>query len=247
MEGTLSKSLSPRRLQRIVMKPRQNPRVSRRIVYENCLQALYVPPHDRTEQMVSAIVKYLSTWSDFNHCLHSDAEKHDICSEITLQQHKGNTVLFKQGDDADGWYLVFSGSCSVIINWPDDTFDSQIDPDRLYVLRFYFGEDAHFRHLAVKGPTQEFGSTALIKSLPRNATIFVNEDSLLLHVDANYYRLSVQWFAKMQMNRRAAFMEEIPEFQYLQEERVCYQRLAENMRERTILKGEVIDSDHPIC
>ncbi|OHT03886.1 hypothetical protein TRFO_28789 [Tritrichomonas foetus] len=239
--------MSPRRLQRVVMRPRQSVRQTKRNMYTAALQALYIPPADRTPQMVKAIETCLSTWPDFTHCIHSESERLDVCAEITLQHHSGNTVLFKQGDSPDGWYLVFSGSCSVIINWPDDTYDDQITPERLSVLRFYFGDDSHFRQLAIKGPTQEFGSTALIKSKPRNATIFVNEDSYLLHVDATYYQMSVQWFAKMQMKRRAAFLELIPELKFLEEDRDCFDRLAENLRERTIRKGEVIDKDHPIC
>lgn len=240
-------STSPRRLPRVIMKPRHNVRKKRQLNYQEALQALYVPPAQRTHQMIESIANCLSKWPDFTNCIRSQKEREDICSEITLQRHPGNTVLFKQGDSPDGWYLVFSGSCSVLINWPDSTYDDQIDTDKLFVLRFYFGEEAHFRLLAIKGPTQEFGSTALIKSKPRNATIFVNEDSLLLHVDALYYQMSVQWFAKMQMKRRAAFLEEIPALKFLQEDRSCYDRLAENLRERSFPKGEIINKDHNIC
>ena len=238
---------SPRRLPRIIMKPRQDVKKRQKLSYTKALQALYVPPSQRTEDMVQSISQCLSRWPDFTNCIHSDKERKDICTEITIQIHQGNTILFKQGDSPDGWYLVFSGSCLVIINWPDDTYDHLLNEDQLFVLRFYFGEESHFRLLAVKGPTQEFGSTALIKSKPRNATIFVNEDSQLLHVDAFYYQMSVQWYAKMQMSRRTTFLEEIPDLKLLQEDHACYDRLAENLRERNFQKGDIINREHFIC
>lgn len=244
---SVSSKVSARHFKRVLMVPRQDRRKTKIITEISGMEALETPPAHRTAQMVDAIFNILSKWPDFTGCIQNDDERRSICQKIELEEHHAQTILFCQGDDPDGWYLVYKGSCLVIIGWPDDSYNDGIGPDTIRTLRYQFGENANFRCLAIKKPTQEFGSTALIKEKPRNATIFVNEDSLLLRVDANNYRDSVAWYAQTLLERKASFLERVKDLSPFRECPECFLRLAENLREIHLKKGEIYSYDNPIC
>ena len=234
---------SPRRQ---TVRPRPDLR-PRKYTLDECLYSLRIPSHERTPQHNRAIQQYLHTWPDFATNVHSEEEEYDICTRLETCNVKPNTVLFKQGDKPDGWYLILSGSCTVVVHWKDTTFNHELTPTQLSVLRETFGEEANFHVLAVKRERQEFGSTALIKKQPRNATVMTNEDCWLIRIDAADYRLSVAWYAQMQLSRRAEFLSSIPSLGKLQEEPACYYLLAENMREVRLPRGSRYNIENHAC
>ena len=219
----------------------------RRYTLEESLYSLRIPAHERSKQHNQAIQQYLHTWPDFATNVHSEEEEFDICTRLETRVVKPNTVLFKQGDKPDGWYLILSGSCTVVVHWPDETFNDELSPEQLEVLRETFTPTSNFHVLAVKRERQEFGSTALIKRQPRNATVMTNEECWLIRIDASDYKLSVAWYAQMQLARRAEFLSQIPRLGKLQEEPECYYRLAENMLEVKLNRGDRYTASNPAC
>jgi CRP-like cAMP-binding protein len=165
---------------------------------------------------------------------------------MCLDSRQANTILFKQGDEPDGWYLVFSGMCSIHIKLPVHNEDghSQIPAQTVALLRNAFGPDECFIQVALKGPTQEFGSTALTNNEKRNATIVVDEPSQILRVDPQLYRDTAAWFARAQLEKGAALLSHIPELQFLRETRDIFARLAENVKQEKIETGTVIDANY---
>lgn len=238
-------SMIERRLKPIVfLKPRKKQLgdASKRTP-EHALTALRVNPSDRTPQDIDAIMAILGKWNDFTKFVHTEQERREVCRRITCEDYKGNQILFKQGDDPDGWYLVWSGQCSIHIKLPvhDESNHSQIPASTVAALRAAFGPDDCFLQVAVKRATEEFGSTALTKNDVRNATIFVDEPSIILRVDPHLYRDTAAWFARSQLEKKAVLLSHIPELQFLRESRELFVRLAENMEQLKLDAGVVID------
>jgi CRP-like cAMP-binding protein len=165
---------------------------------------------------------------------------------MCLDYRQGNTILFKQGDEPDGWYLIFSGQCTIYIRQDghDESQHSQIPAQTVALLRSAFGPDDCFKHIIVRGPTDEFGGTALTNNARRNATIVVDEYSEILRVDPQIYRDTAAWFARAQLEKKAALLSHIPELQFLRETRDLFSRLAENMEQIKLETGVVVDANY---
>jgi hypothetical protein len=123
---------------------------------EAAIAALKIPPADRTPQHLDAILAIVGTWIDFNMFVRSDQVRREVCRQMRFDSHEANTILFKEGDEPDGWYFIFSGQCSIYIRVPDESFHSQIPAQVVTVLRDSFGPEACFMCCAVKGPTKHF-------------------------------------------------------------------------------------------
>ncbi|KAH0789333.1 cyclic nucleotide-binding domain containing protein [Histomonas meleagridis] len=210
---------------------------------EHAYAALQVKTSERTKQDVDTIMEIVGKWPDFVRFIHTEQERREVCRCMTGEEKKGNTILFKQGDDPDGWYLVFSGLCSVYIMWGDESKHAMIPPAHLSLLRSALGADKNFFCVAKKHPTQEFGSTALTNNDVRNATIIIDEPSYLLRVDPQLYRDTAAWFDRQLLEKKAALLSHIPQFQFLRslpEQTQIFTRLAENMKEHHFLAGDTI-------
>ena len=214
---------------------------------EAALAALRVNPSDRTQQDIDAIMAIVGKWPDFMKFVHTEQERREVCRRMTCEDYKANQIFFKQGDDPDGWYLMWSGQVSIHIKFPNDVGHSQIPAQTIANLRSAFGQDACFMQVATKRATEEFGSTALTKNDVRNATIYVDEPSIILRVDPHLYRDMVAWFARAQLEKRAVLLSHIPELQFLKEEKESkdlFIRLAENMDQVKFDAGVLIDDNY---
>ncbi len=78
----------------------------------------------------------------------------------------GGTIVFREGDLPENFYVVVQGSVAVWKNWGD--VDSEL--------------------LAVHGPGQLFGEMALVDDLPRSATVVVEEAADLLYIAGEDFR-----------------------------------------------------------
>lgn len=78
----------------------------------------------------------------------------------------GGTIVFREGDLPENFYIVVHGSVAVWKNWGDA--DSEL--------------------LAVHGPGQLFGEMALVDDLPRSATVVVEEAADLLYIAGEDFR-----------------------------------------------------------
>lgn len=208
--------------------------------------ALRTSPMDRTAQDVDIIMSVVGSWPAFMQFVNTEQERREICRRITLEEYERGDIVIKQGDEPDAWYLIFSGGVTVYQfarERGDESGHRQIPPNTIETLRACFGQDRCFVHVANKGPTEEFGSTALTKNDIRNATIYVNRPSLILRVDPHLYRETVAWFAQMQLEKKAVLLSKVAEFSVLRDLRDIFSRLAENMEKIKLDKGTIINSD----
>ena len=223
----------------LVTRPKQ-PIVMSQRTPALALAALRMNPIERQQQDVDAIMAVVGQWPDFNRFVRTEPEKREICSRITCEDYDANEIVIKEGDEPDGWYLIFSGKCSVYVRSKDD-ISRDIDPATLSNLRRAFGPEEDFKQIAVKGPTEEFGSTALTNNDVRNATLVADVKSTILRVDPHLYREIIAWFAKQQMKRQAELVLHVKELACLKETKGAVMRLAENMESMRLEPGTIID------
>lgn len=239
----MSKSIILQRLKpKVILVPRKKiDENQNKMTPEMALAALRVPPGERSDQHVDAILAIVGKWKDFNNFMHTEQERREVCRRVNLEEKAGNQVLFKLGDDPDGWYLVFSGLASIYVPAGDDSSHANITPTVLALLKQAL-PNGHFKWVCFKGPGSEFGSTALTNNDKRNATIFIDEPTILLRVDPQIYKDTAAWFARSQLEKRAILFSHVPELQFLRESRELFSRLAENTVEVKLPTGTILNS-----
>jgi putative ABC transport system ATP-binding protein len=93
----------------------------------------------------------------------------NIAEEMAKERHTTGTVIIRQGDEGDKFYLIKSGLVDVIVN--------QGQPDE--------------QKVATLGKGQFFGETALLTGAPRNATVIAQLDSEFYTLDKPHFRQAI--------------------------------------------------------
>lgn len=93
----------------------------------------------------------------------------NIAEEMEIETHPAGTVIIRQGDEGDKFYLIKRGEVDVIVN--------QDQPDEARVATLAKG--------------QFFGETALLTGAPRNATILAREDVEFYTLDKPHFRSAI--------------------------------------------------------
>ncbi|MGH7170997.1 MAG: ATP-binding cassette domain-containing protein [Gemmataceae bacterium] len=93
----------------------------------------------------------------------------NIAEEMEKERHPGGTVLIRQGDEGDKFYLIKSGIVDVFVH--------QGQPDEAKVATLNKG--------------QFFGETALLTGAPRNATVIAHQEVELYTLDKPRFRSAI--------------------------------------------------------
>ncbi|HTU92717.1 MAG TPA: ATP-binding cassette domain-containing protein [Gemmataceae bacterium] len=94
----------------------------------------------------------------------------NLAEEMERESQPAGTVLIRQGDEGDKFYLIQKGVVDVIVN------QGQLDEAKVATL----------------GKGQFFGETALLTGAPRNATVIAREDVELYTLDKPRFRLAIE-------------------------------------------------------
>ncbi len=113
------------------------------------------------------ICEFLKQCDVFSHL--STSTLTNIAEEMETESHPAGTVLIRQGDEGDKFYLIKKGVVDVIVN--------QGKP-----------EEAKAATLS-KG--QFFGETALLTGAPRNATVVAVEEAELYTLDKPHFQSAI--------------------------------------------------------
>lgn len=217
---------------------------------EQMIAALRVPSSERTDQDVDTLLATVGKWPCFTNAVHSEEMRREVCRQMVYDERPANTVLFRENDQPNGWFIVVSGQCIVVKLVQDSSGMADMPPIMVQKLKESLGSDKYFRAVFTAGPKLEFGSVALIKNQPRNATIYISQPSILIRVDNQIYRDTAAFFARTQLEKRANIFSHIEEFQPIKEgaqpneSMETFALMAENTVEFTLPVGSIIDLEH---
>jgi CRP-like cAMP-binding protein len=145
--------------------------------------------------------------------------------------------------DTDGWYLIFSGQCSLYLlsATRDEAALAQIPPATLALLRQAFGPDKWFTGLGTRGPTEAFGDPAVLSSDVRLPTVVTDRASVLVRISPAAYRETIGWVTRSQLERKASLLAQVKELQVLRDSRELLLHLAETIEPVRFEVGTVIN------
>lgn len=83
--------------------------------YDDVIQALQINPSKRTQDQIQTIFRYLLLNKKLLTLLEYPERVEEASKSAQLIRLKKGEVLFFEGDDPDGWYMVLQGSADVII------------------------------------------------------------------------------------------------------------------------------------
>lgn len=81
----------------------------------------------------------------------------EVVRIVQIRPFREGRVVFREGDVADAWYVVYEGEVSVTRG----------------------GENVAFREIASLGPRACFGEMAILDRQPRSATVIARTDSVI--------------------------------------------------------------------
>lgn len=113
------------------------------------------------------ICEFLKQCEVFSHLTTSTLTT--LAEEMEREAHPAGTILIRQGDAGDKFYLIKNGAVDVIVN------RGQADEAKVATL----------------GKGQFFGETALLTGAPRNATVLATEEVELYTLDKPRFRSAI--------------------------------------------------------
>jgi isocitrate dehydrogenase kinase/phosphatase len=75
-------------------------------------------PAQRTEWQLDAMVAVLGQWPSFRSVLPKESQQRAIAHGLEFQSHHSYSLLFKERDITDGWYIVYSGQVCLYTSEP---------------------------------------------------------------------------------------------------------------------------------
>lgn len=228
----------------ILVSQKNNNSLNQNLTQEEILSALRVPPSERSKQEIDTILNCVGKWPEFTKVINSDQERREICRRIECEEYRANTLVYKEGDHPDGWYLVFSGMCTFYTYAVNDSYQEQIPPLHLNRLQEYLGKDKFFRYRSKIMPKMGFGSSSLTSNNTRKETVYCDVPTVILRIDPRIFESTIDWCSRSFLEKKANLLAHIPQLQFLLElsDQDIYLRLAENMVERRFEAGTIIES-----
>jgi len=163
---------------------------------ERQLEVLALTPSQRTDDDLK-ILEDLLLGVKFAAALPL-AKQHEICGAILYQAANSNTVLFRQGDFGDEFYIIISGSCAVSI-------EDQRTGVSTVVATLYAGDC--------------FGELALLQDdeagQKRQATITCREFSEFVKLKKGDYDNILRDYSERDFRGKIKFLEMVPELKQL--------------------------------
>ena len=215
---------------------------------DQLIAALKVQTTERTDQDVDTLLATVGKWPSFANAVHGEQMRREVCRQMVYHPQDANTILFKQDDPPNGWFIIVKGQCMVVKNHDNDSAMADMPPIMVQKLKEAL-PGKFFKVVFTAGPKLEFGAVALINNSPRNATIYVSQPSILIRVDNQIYRDTAAFFARTQLQKRTNLYAHVKEFQILREvrdgeESQTIRNLAENTVDFQAPAGAIIDLQH---
>ncbi len=141
------------------------------VALERVTSILHVPGKDRTREMLAQLAAFTSeikVFREMNEGMSGQAHWH-CCEMLESVEFAAGQFVFHEGDAADNFYVIISGSVSVLVSSHRASGREEM------------------KQLAVLREGESFGELALISNQPRMAGILCREQTCLAYLSKKDY------------------------------------------------------------
>mmetsp|Transcript_107361 Transcript_107361/g.309071 ORF Transcript_107361/g.309071 Transcript_107361/m.309071 type:complete len:830 (+) Transcript_107361:192-2681(+) len=200
-------------------------------------EACSIPPESRSEDDVSNILHFASDVKFLQKL--AETEVRPLCRAMTLEVFAAKDVVFKVGDEGDKFYIILTGSVSVLIP-PAKECPNDIHPQGSCTCP-QRGEDT----VIALDKGQGFGELALQSSgSTRSATVVTNEATELLIVTQKDFDVHAGKLHRMYISQRVRFLRRFPKIEDALQRSVVNAKdiaaIANCLQERSLSGGELL-------
>jgi CRP-like cAMP-binding protein len=164
------------------------------IMRERFDNLLSIPENERTDKDLFQLMRLTANMPLFEHCKMTDIHK-EIMKGVYVKRFNKGDVLFKQGDEGDGYYFVLRG-CIDLYYYDIDEQTGKIE------LKF----------ITAFLPGVGFGELALMYECPRTGTAVANSYTELIVVKKKLYDDYVKEYHEKSLYELVTFYYAIPIF-----------------------------------
>ncbi|XP_060079954.1 uncharacterized protein LOC132559361 [Ylistrum balloti] len=190
-------------------------------IYDQVITIIKKDPNDRTEAEIGRILPWFRKKSDLFKPLKNEVV-HDLVKNCIFECVERDTVIIKQGDKGDCFFIILNGLVSIHIN---TTFGSDDDnqedsggggenkEENKKAEEKKLDRSKYGNYVGKIEPGKSFGELALINAdCVRNATIIADETTDLVVVNRDLYDRSLHYFQAKEFEERKSFVEGNPMF-----------------------------------
>ncbi|XP_033752366.1 uncharacterized protein LOC117336097 isoform X2 [Pecten maximus] len=192
-------------------------------IYDQVITIIKKDPTDRTEVEIGRILPWFRKKSDLFKPLKNEVVQ-DLVKNCIFECVERDTVIIKQGDKGDCFFIILNGLVSIHINTtfgsdddnPEDSGGGEGGGEKKEEKK---GEEKKLdrskygNYVGKIEPGKSFGELALINAdCVRNATIIADETTDLVVVNRDLYDRSLHYFQAKEFEERKAFVEGNPMF-----------------------------------
>lgn len=192
------------------------------LLYDKVVNIINKSPADRQDGEIEQILPWFRKKSDLFKSLHTDIVK-DIVKNCKFTPTKRDSVIIRQMDKGDCFYIILSGTVAIHINTTltEEEYpavkEAQLIEEALVEKEALLGRpldrSKYGIYVGKIDAGKSFGELALINAdCVRNATIIADEPTDLLSVDRDLYNRSLRAFQTHEFEQRKDFVSNFPMF-----------------------------------
>ncbi|XP_059170872.1 uncharacterized protein LOC131952283 isoform X2 [Physella acuta] len=192
------------------------------LLYDKVINIINKPPVERQDGEIEQILPWFRKKSDLFKSLHTDIVR-DIVKNCKFTPTKRDSVIIRQMDKGDCFYIILSGSVAIHINTTltEEEYpaikETQLIEEALVEREAALGRaldrTKYGIYVGKIDAGKSFGELALINAdCVRNATIIADESTDLLSVDRDLYNRSLRAFQTHEFEQRKDFVSSFPMF-----------------------------------
>lgn len=233
---------------------RNDIRIATEPSFQRMIAAIEKSPAERTDRDIDTLVQSIGKWPSIIKSIKSMELIRVLCLSMVLEKFPEDTILFKQNDSPNGWFIIVSGEVAVLEYCDDDCEMNDLPPKMVKILKKDVLGGKYFRQVAVYGPKTELGSESLVKNQLRRYTAYTKQPTLLIRIEYQIYRDNVTFIERTHLEKRVKFLMGVKEFDVIvkscgQDETIndIFQHLAESIKEIKLPSGLVFDKNSAEC
>ena len=234
-------------LPKIILSPRKHKNdFTPRFPYSYIYSSLETPPHQRSIPQKTSIKLLLQSFNSFINQFPSELLQKEMSQIVSLEKKNKGTILYRPGDEPDGWYIILNGSLLVIESTNEEPLKkSEILSFEIInnLLSLPNQKDKYFKLKEIIKNKMDFGKLDNQEIIPRNNYIYILENTNLLYFNSISYYLCLSQFNLLQLERKTNLISKTKYFSYLTYNMEICSNIAKSLKEIKLKKGFIIDEN----